>query len=77
MLLIGQSRMDRIPLNPWFEVVGFRYISYADKHLGGMVEGSKLGSFPCFIHRLRSGGKISLSSSGSTFDIDPAPNAPS
>jgi hypothetical protein len=48
MLVIGQSGMDRVPLNPWFKAVGFRYISYAGKHLGRIVEGRKIGKLSLF-----------------------------
>jgi hypothetical protein len=41
MLVIRQTGMDRVPLNPRFEVVGFRYISYAGKHLAGFVQRRK------------------------------------
>jgi hypothetical protein len=41
MLAKGQARMDRVPLNPGFEIDRVDFVSQSREYLGGSMEFSK------------------------------------
>src|SRR5271165_4732218 len=43
VLIIGQSGMDRVPLDPRFEIIGIGYIGYTGKYLRRLIESRKIG----------------------------------